>query len=196
MKRVGSIILVALLLLTTMVGCGSKEEKAVTSFLDSMKKGDYDQASKYVYGVTPEEFAETFGESEDDPELTNLLMTVIKNFEYEIGETTEVDKEHANVNVSIESVDLGSVLEDVIAQLVSASLTGGDMSEEEIFTKMTELVEESLHDKEATTITTETTVALIKDDGDWKIDIISSPMLLDALLGNLFSLAGALGAFG
>lgn len=193
MKRRPVVLLIGLLLVLFVAGCGAPPDQTVTKFLEALTNADVQEMAKHVHeegGTTLD--SELTWESDKDREMAKVLFGRIS---YKIGNRS-VNKDTATVSVAITCVDVPRVLADTFSKVLPiaiASAFGGE-AEEQTQALLEQTLENAIRDPNAPMTTVETTFNLKKIDGRWLIvfDEKSAGEFLNAITGNLGKALGEL----
>ena len=163
-----------------LAACGGNDEEKVSqatqdfeTVMDGLKSGDAAVIEEYV-------------DLGDDPELSAALAASLENTAYEVKSVT-VSGNKATVNVSVTAIDSSQVMQKYIenvAALVSSpdyQSKIGTMTKDEYDALMNAQLISVLSSGEIPAVTTDETVELTKENGEWKLGDSSLP---DKLIGN------------
>lgn len=185
MRKTLKILAVAMAAVSVLVlaSCGGNDEEKVQqatqafeTVMDGFKSGDTAVIEEYV-------------DLGDDPELGSALAASLGNIAYEVKSVT-VSGNTATVNASITSIDSSRLMQKYIenvAALVSSpdyQSKVGTMTKEEYDALMNAQLISILSSGEVGTVTTDETIEMTKEDGEWKLSGSSLP---DKLIGNTLS---------
>ncbi len=185
MRKTLKILAVAMAAVSVLAlaACGGNDEEKVQqatqafeTVMDGFKSGDTAVIEEYV-------------DLGDDPELGSALAASLGNIAYEVKSVT-VSGNTATVNASITSIDSSRLMQKYIenvAALVSSpdyQSKVGTMTKEEYDALMNAQLISILSSGEVGTVTTDETIEMTKEDGEWKLSGSSLP---DKLIGNTLS---------
>ena len=185
MRKTLKILAVAMAAVSVLAlaACGGNDEEKVQqatqafeTVMDGFKSGDTAVIEEYV-------------DLGDDPELGSALAASLGNIAYEV-KTVTVSGNTATVNASITSIDSSRLMQKYIenvAALVSSpdyQSKVGTMTKEEYDALMNAQLISILSSGEVGTVTTDETIEMTKEDGEWKLSGSSLP---DKLIGNTLS---------
>ncbi len=170
--------------LLTLASCGGgnsaesaqEAQQAFGAVMDGFKSGDTAAIEEYV-------------DLSADPELSAALAASLGNISYDI-KSVSANGNTATVDVSVTSLDTSQVMQkyiESVAALVSSpdyQSKVGTMTKEEYDALMNEQLENILSSGEIGTVTTDETIEMSKEDGEWKL---SDSALPDKLIGNTLS---------
>jgi len=175
MKKKVTILLLALCLVF-LAACGSASPS------DALK-ADMENAKS-----SPDEIMEGIGDDGFGEEATQALIDKVLEFDYKLGEE-KIDGDTATVEVTITTYPLGEIFSTVITELMSNMEELSTMSEDELTAWMDETLM-GLLDKAEKTYTSEVTVTLKKQDGNWVVQ--ESDELSNALTGGMLDFASSM----
>ena len=188
MKRKILSVVLAVIFMFALASCGASDPKgAVDSYMKACQKLDTEKMYEYFPGQGTSIENDALGESDID---------FFSRITYELGETS-VDGDKATQKIQITTVDMATIMTELVTELTAEMLTNLGDSEFDSEAYVNELLAEKLSNPDAKLITTTVTVNLEKNsDGKW---IISSPdqnaEFLDALSGGIVnSLTTTLGS--
>lgn len=183
MKKKLFSIIIAALLLVSMIGCSSsKPEIAVNTLMKNAQKFDIDGIKETLRPELRDNDIAT--EGLDSDETMNLYLDYFKDnakkIKYSIGDIV-VDDDFASVNVEVQYVDGIDALESAVIKLLKESFagtfSGDEMSDEE----MQEVVSTALTNYQSEHgdefVTTSIVLDCIKIDNKWYIDDLDDDFL-------------------
>lgn len=183
MKKKLFSIIIAALLLVSMIGCSSsKPENAVNTLMKNAQKFDIDGIKETLRPELRDNDIAT--EGLDSDETMNLYLDYFKDnakkIKYSIGDIV-VDDDFASVNVEVQYVDGIDALESAVIKLLKESFagtfSGDEMSDEE----MQEVVSTALTNYQSEHgdefVTTSIVLECIKIDNKWYIDDLDDDFL-------------------
>lgn len=183
MKKKLFSIIIAALLLVSMIGCSSsKPENAVNTLMKNAQKFDIDGIKETLRPELRDNDIAT--EGLDSDETMNLYLDYFKDnakkIKYSIGDIV-VDDDFASVNVEVQYVDGIDALESAVIKLLKESFagtfSGDEMSDEE----MQEVVSTALTNYQSEHgdefVTTSIVLDCIKIDNKWYIDDLDDDFL-------------------
>ena len=174
---VGGIILllVVLAIVTALLLLPSTPEKSVEGMLNSLKNADFESVNKYVNYEEIVNESESLQNSEMDEETQSLL------FDKLTWKILNISKEEntASVEVEITNKDFNQIITNYTQEALKIAFSGGSFTQEEQNNKL----KEQLKNEEIGTKTVTTTVQLVKQDREWKVQADES--LINALLPGL-----------
>ena len=174
---VGGIILllVVLAIVTALLLLPSTPEKSVEGMLNSLKNADFESVNKYVNYEEIVNESESLQNSEMDEETQSLL------FDKLTWKILNISKEEntASVEVEITNKDFNQIITNYTQEALKIAFSGESFTQEEQNNKL----KEQLKNEEIGTKTVTTTIQLVKQDGEWKVQADES--LVNALLPGL-----------
>ena len=174
---VGGIVLliVVLVIVTALLLLPSTPEKSVEGMLNSLKNADFESVNKYVNYEEIVNESEMLQNSEMDEETQSLL------FDKLAWKILNISKEEntASVEVEITNKDFDQIISNYTQEALRIAFSGESFTQEEQNNKL----KEQLKNEEIGTKTVTTTIQLVKQDNEWKIQADES--LVNALLPGL-----------
>ena len=174
---VGGIILlvVVLVIVTALLLLPATPEKTVEGMLNSLKNADFESVNKYVNYEEIVNESEMLQNSEMDEETQSLL------FDKLTWKILNISKEEntASVEVEITNKDFDQIISNYTQEALRIAFSGESFTQEEQNNKL----KEQLKNEEIGTKTVTTTIQLVKQDKEWKIQADES--LVNALLPGL-----------
>ena len=174
---VGGIILlfVVLAIVTALLLLPATPEKSVEGMLNSLKNADFESVNKYVNYEEIVNESESLQNSEMDEETQSLL------FDKLAWKILNISKEEntASVEVEITNKDFNQIITNYTQEALKIAFSGESFTQEEQNNKL----KEQLKNEEIGTKTVTTTVQLVKQDREWKVQADES--LINALLPGL-----------
>jgi len=175
MKKCVSIVLVFCLLLAA-AACGastSAPEKVVKTYIDSLKKGDFDAAAKCVKGAVDYP-ADVAGE---------MIHNTFPFISYTIS-GCEIDGDRAAVAADITNVDMNKLFMTLIPEVMEQE--GAGASDEEVEAFVVRRSEELMNKPLAAKVTSSVEISLQRVEGKWYV--VEDGALWDALTGGLYGM--------
>ena len=174
---VGGIVLlvVVLVIVTALLLLPATPEKTVEGMLNSLKNADFESVNKYVNYEEIVNESEMLQNSEMDEETQSLL------FDKLAWKILNISKEEntASVEVEITNKDFDQIISNYTQEALRIAFSGESFTQEEQNNKL----KEQLKNEEIGTKTVTTTIQLVKQDKEWKIQADES--LVNALLPGL-----------
>ena len=174
---VGGIILlvVVLAIVTALLLLPATPEKSVEGMLNSLKNADFESVNKYVNYEEIVNESEMLQNSEMDEETQSLLFDKLT---WKILNISKEDNT-ASVEVEITNKDFNQIITNYTQEALRIAFSGESFTQEEQNNKLKEqLKNEGIGTKRVTT-----TIQLVKQDGEWKVQADKS--LVNALLPGL-----------
>ncbi|MBR2715332.1 MAG: hypothetical protein IKB73_03895 [Ruminococcus sp.] len=176
--RVVSLLLVFVLSIMMLSGCGDPEAKAVAAVEDVFKAIE-NRDFLSAMGVFDEVMTqEEFAESEE------VLDALFSRMEYKIGETELVNDTTVKVKVSITNADMKEAMGNYLTKALQEAFSNSSLSEEELNQKNIDMLVECLNDESLGTVTIDSEVVVNEVDGEWQISPEKS--FLNAMFGGLY----------
>lgn len=167
MKKIVSLILLGIILVTALCSCGTHAAAtALDEALGSIKSGDFANAA-IIEGSA---FSD-----EDDA----MLAAMYAKFDYTVGEVAE-NADGAAVKATITMADVGTVFSNYLTEAMAHSLDENWDADDTRFNEMLTAGDVPLS-------TFDVTVNMIEKDGKWVVDEENNDELLNAITGGLFS---------
>ncbi len=173
-------VVMAAVSVLALAACGGNDEEKVSqatqafgTVMDGFKSGDAAVIGEYV-------------DLGDDPELSAALTASLGNINFEV-KSVQADGNKATVDASVTSLDTSQVMQkyiESVAALVSSpdyQSKVGTMTKEEYDALMNAQLINILSSGEIGTVTTDETIEMTKENGQWKLSDSSLP---DKLIGN------------
>ena len=131
-------ILLSMLLVIFVLSCGSKPEKTVSKFIDSIKAQNIKMASKQV--LDDSELAKNVAMEYNTEVQKQLFQVLFKNMNYKIVKNEKINKKTSIVTVEVENVDIRGIFMQVFAKMAKNIVTGqqDNLSVEETFKSVLE----------------------------------------------------------
>lgn len=183
MKKKLFSIIIAALLLVSMIGCSSsKPENAVNTLMKNAQKFDIDGIKETLRPELRDNDIAT--EGLDSDETMNLYLDYFKDnakkIKYSIGDIV-VDDDFASVNVEVQYVDGIDALESAVIKLLKESFagtfSGDEMSDEEIQEVVSTALTNYQSEHGDEFVTTSIVLDCIKIDNKWYIDDLDDDFL-------------------
>ena len=183
---VGGIVLLVIVLaiVTALLLLPTTPEKTVEGMLNSLKNADFTGINKYVNYDEIVNESEMLQNSEMDEETQSLLFNKLT------WKILNIAKEEntASVEVEITNKDFDKIISNYTQEALRIAFSGESFTQEEQNNKL----KEQLKNEEIGTKTVTTTIQLIKQDGEWKVQADES--LVNALLPGLQEAMNSLNA--
>ena len=169
------LLLVVLAIVTALLLLPATPEKSVEGMLNSLKNADFESVNKYVNYEEIVNESEMLQNSEMDEETQSLL------FDKLTWKILNISKEEntASVEVEITNKDFNQIITNYTQEALRIAFSGESFTQEEQNNKL----KEQLKNEGIGTKTVTTTIQLVKQDGEWKVQADES--LVNALLPGL-----------
>lgn len=169
------LLLVVLAIVTALLLLPATPEKSVEGMLNSLKNADFESVNKYVNYEEIVNESEMLQNSEMDEETQSLL------FDKLTWKISNISKEEntASVEVEITNKDFNQIITNYTQEALRIAFSGESFTQEEQNNKL----KEQLKNEGIGTKTVTTTIQLVKQDGEWKVQADES--LINALLPGL-----------
>ena len=169
------LLLVVLAIVTALLLIPATPEKSVEGMLNSLKNADFESVNKYVNYEEIVNESEMLQNSEMDEETQSLL------FDKLTWKILNISKEAntASVEVEITNKDFEQIISNYTKEALKIAFNGESFTQEEQNNKL----KEQLKNEEIGTKTVTTTIQLVKQDREWKVQADES--LVNALLPGL-----------
>lgn len=196
MKKLGIILLIALLSLTVLTSCSlgaEKPEKVVSNALEALKKQDQEKMKEYftyeeLMNFSNEEKKE-IEESDDSFDSEQIKKLIFAKLEYKILSSTEKG-DKATVEIEITNIDMKVVMQQYLAEAFQIAMSNAfdedsAISDEEIDKKLEQIFIEKMSKNDQTTKTTTVEIQLEKKDKKWTIQL--DEKIQDAITGGMLT---------
>ena len=169
------LLLVVLVIVTALLLLPATPEKSVEGMLNSLKNADFESVNKYVNYEEIVNESEMLQNSEMDEETQSLLFDKLT---WKISNISKEDNT-ASVEVEITNKDFNQIITNYTQEALRIAFSGESFTQEEQNNKL----KEQLKNEGIGTKTVTTTIQLVKQDGEWKVQADES--LINALLPGL-----------
>ncbi|MEG1002022.1 hypothetical protein [Clostridium sp.] len=166
MKKILSVIM-ASLTLVTLVACGAeKPEEVVNSFYKSLKEYNIEEIKTAVEESNSEEKAS----NKTTEEEVNAVKNACKSVDAKVVDT-KIDGDNATVDVEVTAIDGNDIMKNYMQYSLTTALNGAVSGEtdEELEKKSNEELLKLANNKDAKKSTQNFTIRLVKKDNVWKI---------------------------
>ena len=169
------LLVVVLIIVTALLVLPSTPEKSLEGMLNSLKNADFVSVNKYVNYDEIVNVTETLQNLEVDEEAQSLLFNKLT------WKILNISKEEntASVEVEITNKDFEQIISNYTQEALKIAFSGESFTEEEQNNKL----KEQLKNDQIQTKTVNTTIQLIKQEGNWKVQ--ADENLVKALLPGL-----------
>ena len=169
------LLLVVLVIVTALLLLPATPEKSVEGMLNSLKNAYFESVNKYVNYEEIVNESEMLQNSEMDEETQSLLFDKLT---WKISNISKEDNT-ASVEVEITNKDFNQIITNYTQEALRIAFSGESFTQEEQNNKL----KEQLKNEGIGTKTVTTTIQLVKQDGEWKVQADES--LINALLPGL-----------
>lgn len=173
-KKVFWGLLLTVLCMVLLTGCGKNPKSVVGKFCDGMKTLDYAKMNECLLNPDDQLKDPFAGEDEELEVFTAFIKEQSGNIKYEIVDAN-TDGEDATVNVKFTYTDASPVITSAMAEYFTQGIgmAFAGASEEQMSNLLLTIFQQKL--QETTLSTTDSTVAIKckKSDGDWKVTEVS-----------------------
>ena len=188
MKKLISVLLCAVMLLS-LAACGRESaESVVEKAIKSVKDLDLEAMNSY-WGDDASDVTDDVLESESDAEALEVLKLITDKMTYEIIDSQEDEKAGtATVTVSFTNINMGVVLSTLLSEMFTELLflpEEEQPTEEEINSMVMEKLKTLATAEDAEMTTMEVDIHLDLVDDQWKIS--NSETAVDAMFGGMIS---------
>ncbi|MDO5538669.1 MAG: DUF5105 domain-containing protein [Eubacteriales bacterium] len=185
MKTKKWLLRVLILFCVTLTGCGyAAPEKAVRQEMELIRKLDESTIKTFV-SYEDIKFANSTS-PEIGPETTDAIKLFFKNFKYRIrSSSVSDDNTTATVNLNITNIDAKALAKDLCCSIIENASANGSSPQQEGITSSFALMKKCLEENTYSLVTTEATVNLTNQNGEWVIP--ESNEFEDELTGGLVS---------
>ncbi|MEG0297749.1 MAG: hypothetical protein RR620_13595 [Clostridium sp.] len=191
MKRILSTMVVVMVAIISLVGCGSSNSPSasVKSYFEEVKLGENGDTKELILTtlekeVNPNGQDEILEEDSFSEEAEKAMGDMLSKIEYKIGEE-KIDGDKATVSVSLNNVNFSNLfmqfLNKYMTEILNIAFEGKEMPEEELTKLSNDLLIELMNSSEQETRTGD--ISLVKIDDKWQID--DNDSLTELMLGKL-----------
>lgn len=185
MKTKKRLLRILMLFCVILTGCGyAAPEKAVRQEMELIRKLDESTIKAFV-SYEDIKFSNT-SSPETGPETTDAIKLFFKKFKYRIRSSSiSDDGTAATVKLSITNIDAKTLARDLCCSIIENASANGSSPEQEGITSSFALMKKCLEENTYPLTTTEATVHLTNQNGEWVIP--ESSEFEDELTGGLVS---------
>ncbi len=172
------IILVILVIIAIVVGVSMLQktpQKTINEMLTALKSGDIETASQYFNYENLMNISGLTNKDNMDIETQKLFFD---RLEWNI-KNVNIENDTANVEIEVTNKDFQTIIGNYMQKALRAVFSGNDLSN----SQMESYLKEELQSETAPTTTVTKTIALTKQDGEWKVN--ESDDLTDLILPGL-----------
>lgn len=142
---------------------------ATSNFMDSLKKGEFENANRFIYDTANVLSNKYFTVSEEEQKmLKEIVKPYFKKFEYEVTETGFDGFNHGYVKLKIKGYDIKELLSEALNKIST------DFETDSIYSILKELVEKfskGVKNREIKATEFEETFNFVYQDGEWKLSL-------------------------
>ena len=113
-------LLLGVLFIVLVVGCGTKPETVVTKFIDKVKEKKFEEASKYALN---DELKNDVSLSYNNTVQQLLFEKLFSNMKYEVVGSEKKGKNETVVTVSVENVDTKKVFLNIFKKMFQSAFS-------------------------------------------------------------------------
>lgn len=180
-KKILTLLSIIIILPLLILGCSSSSPKeSVVGFLEGVKNMDKEAFNSYLLEENKEEF-ERFIKKSNFANSTELLK-LFSDVSWKI-ESSNVQKDNAEVVVKITAIDMKSLLSEVMGEIVSTTLedvfSGKQIDENDLREKMDKYVLDKAQDKKLEKKTSMIVFKLRKNKENKKWEIMNPEEIAD-----------------
>jgi len=157
-------------------------EEVVTNYLDTIKKGDYEESKKFIY--VSQDSDDFFSNNDNDAEKTEMRNEILGKISYKVL-SSKISGDTASVDIEITSVDLSRIFSKAISELMPLAFASAfDKSKNANTNVMLEqYMKNSINDPNVLMTSTNTKLELKKVNDAWLL--VANDDLLNSLTGNI-----------
>jgi ketosteroid isomerase-like protein len=164
-------LLLALLVVLSACGAGSRPEDAVTGFFNAFKNADFEKVATFM------DDEDGLGRLESvKPEGRELIKTMFSGLQTTVG-TSEIQGDKAVVNIKLSFVDIQAAMKNteaefksVMSELMTKAGNGNkDQLQKEMINEVLSLFKKAMSAPNVQRITEDAKINLIKVDNAWKL---------------------------
>lgn len=175
MKRLLAVGLVFALLCA---GCGIQPEpqRALDRMLNALTDGKISKAEKYMVQGFKEEYSTR--------RAKKLYQAMFHSLDYVVIKTT-VEEDTAEIIVTVSMIDMATLVSDSSLSLLDQDLKGS-LSQKRLYT----LLRKKIKAGEINFVTSTVGVRMVRQNGDWLVNLADSSDFTNAITGGLGELIG------
>ena len=179
------VLVLAFVMALSLTGCSGevgKAEATVKNFFEACKKGNIDEAQKYLV-------IEESAEAEEDTEVYDMAALVLEKLDYSLVSSEQVDDNTVVVTASVTAPDMSVAVGEFFQQALSFAFSNAfsetPLSDEEAQAEMMKMFVEAMGKEDLGTVTNEAAVSVVKTEDGWKID--ADEAFADAVTGGMIT---------
>ena len=166
MKNKLKIMIVALLSMVIVTGCGTKSPtEVVNDYFNEIKKGENAEVTEYLLEniESTEDSTESNDETSQDPKIEEAMKLYLSKLEVKVL-SENIDKDKATVEVELSGLNFSNIILEIVQESISNVFSGVEMSDEDMSNSILEKVKSGKVETRTGNIT------LSKVDKEWKIN--------------------------
>ncbi len=166
MKNKLKIMIVALLSMVIVTGCGSKSPtEVVNDYFNEIKKGENAEVTEYLLEniESTEDSTESNDETSQDPKIEEAMKLYLSKLDAKVL-SENIDKDKATVEVELSGLNFSNIILEILQESISNVFSGVEMSDEDMSNSILEKVKSGKVETRTGNIT------LSKVDKEWKIN--------------------------
>jgi hypothetical protein len=166
MKNKLKIMIVALLSMVIVTGCGTKSPtEVVNDYFNEIKKGENAEVTEYLLEniESTEDSTESNDETSQDPKIEEAMKLYLSKLDAKVL-SENIDKDKATVEVELSGLNFSNIILEILQESISNVFSGVEMSDEDMSNSILEKVKSGKVETRTGNIT------LSKVDKEWKIN--------------------------
>ena len=169
MKNKLKIMIVALLSMVIVTGCGTKSPtEVVNDYFNEIKKGENAEVTEYLLENIEStedstESTESNDETSQDPKIEEAMKLYLSKLDAKVL-SENIDKDKATVEVELSGLNFSNIILEIVQESISNVFSGVEMSDEDMSNSILEKVKSGKVETRTGNIT------LSKVDKEWKIN--------------------------
>lgn len=169
MKNKLKIMIVALLSMVIVTGCGTKSPtEVVNDYFNEIKKGENAEVTEYLLENIEStedstESTESNDETSQDPKIEEAMKLYLSKLDAKVL-SENIDKDKATVEVELSGLNFSNIILEILQESISNVFSGVEMSDEDMSNSILEKVKSGKVETRTGNIT------LSKVDKEWKIN--------------------------
>lgn len=187
MKNKLKIMIVALLSMVIVTGCGTKSPtEVVNDYFNEIKKGENAEVTEYLLEniESKEDSTESNDETSQDPKIEEAMKLYLSKLDAKVL-SENIDKDKATVEVELSGLNFSNIILEIVQESISNVFSGVEMSDEDMSNSILEKVKSGKVETRTGNIT------LSKVDKEWKINTND-----ESFMGLIFGKAHSQSNFG
>lgn len=166
MKNKLKIMIVVLLSMVIVTGCGTKSPtEVVNDYFNEIKKGENAEVTEYLLEniESTEDSTESNDETSQDPKIEEAMKLYLSKLDAKVL-SENIDKDKATVEVELSGLNFSNIILEIVQESISNVFSGVEMSDEDMSNSILEKVKSGKVETRTGNIT------LSKVDKEWKIN--------------------------